>query len=312
MTFTAHLVHVTTKPNETIISRMGNAAGSKTKQSNFGYGLLYKTISRDMLKKIPHPFITLFTPGYSNYLPDLNRSKRQPGEVIIVIHDPTNIPQKIVPYIKKWKIITIRKSVQHYLQSRFGLESLFLYHPFFPYPTIPSDANAVSAVSISRISYEKNTDVIIKANKILGQRHAIKIYGTPRKLYHVLKRRNSGLESYYYGQFEKSFTKLSEILSKAKFVVDLSTLPEDGGGTQYTFLEAIHNNCALVVHRKWLNGVIEKHRDLEEDYNCFAVDDERELAQLIKANPNTDKLVSNAKKLMKRHIKVDWSFLLYN
>ena len=61
---------------------------------------------------------------------------------------------------------------------------------------------------------------------------------------------------YFCGMFGKSFSILSEIRVEAKFVVDLSILRHDGGGTQYTFLEAIHNNCALILHRKWIEGAM--------------------------------------------------------
>ena len=115
-----------------------------------------------------------------------------------------------------------------------------------------------------------------------------------------------------YGQFEKSFHKLSEILSRAKFVVDLSVLKNDGGGTQYTFLEAVHNGCAIIVHRKWLEDVYSKYSDFREGHNCFAVGNEKELAELIKSDPDTRKIVNNAKKLMRRHIEVDWSNLFHN
>ena len=54
-------------------------------------------------------------------------------------------------------------------------------------------------------------------------------------------------------------------------MVDLSEIPEDGGGTQYTFLEAVYNNCAIVLNRKWIESVDKKYRDFKEGYNCYAV-----------------------------------------
>ena len=80
--------------------------------------------------------------------------------------------------------------------------------------------------------------------------HAVRIYGARRQRHYILRTQNLDFYRHYYGQFEKSFGKLSEILSRAKFVVDLSGLKNDGGGTQYTFLEAIHNGYAIIVHRK--------------------------------------------------------------
>ena len=114
--------------------------------------------------------------------------------------------------------------------------------------------------------------------------------------------------------FDKSFSILSEILAKAKFVVDLSILKHDGGRTQYTFLEAIHNDCALILHRKWIQGghgdIKPEYRNFKEGYNCFAVDSEKELAELLRRNPDTTKVVENSKALLKRHVNVSRSHLL--
>jgi hypothetical protein len=55
-------------------------------------------------------------------------------------------------------------------------------------------------------------------------------------------------KNHYRGIFDKSFNATSDILNKAKFMVDMSAMPhKDGGGTQYTFLEAIHNNTAITL-----------------------------------------------------------------
>lgn len=183
----------------------------------------------------------------------------------MVIHDPTNIPSKVVAHVRKWRIIAIRKAVQHYLESKFGLQPLFLFHPFYPYPVVKwnndNNTRSSSAISISRIAFEKNIEIILKANKLLKDDQAIRIYGTRRRRHCILQGQKLDFYRHYYGQFEKSFHKLSEILSKAEFVVDLSVLKHDGGGTQYTFLEAIHNGCAIIINRKWLEQVDQKYSD---------------------------------------------------
>ena len=38
------------------------------------------------------------------------------------------------------------------------------------------------------------------------------------------------------------------------FVVDMSIIKGDGGGTQYTFLEAIYHDCALILHKEWVEA----------------------------------------------------------
>src|SRR5207253_2100963 len=82
---------------------------------------------------------------------------------------------------KKWRIITIRKAVQHYLESKFGIQPLFLYHPFYPYPVIKGDNTRSSTISISRIAFEKNIEIILRANKFLNDDHAVRIYGARRR-----------------------------------------------------------------------------------------------------------------------------------
>lgn len=235
---------------------------------------------------------------------------------ILVIHDHRDISEKVVPYIKnKWKLITIRKTVQEYLNTKYNLDSLFLYHPFYPYPVTSSKTQKEKkgAVSISRISFEKNTDIIIKANNLLRQEDQIKLYGSASRMYvHLFLGGYDGdFNKYYCGIFDKSFSSISNLLAGVKFVVDLSVLKHDGGGTQYTFLEAIHNDCALILHRKWIENVNPKYCDFKEGYNCFLVENEKELADLISEDPDTTRVVQNAKKLIDRHInsKSEWSKL---
>ena len=135
------------------------------------------------------------------------------------------------------KIITIRRSVQHYIQQKYNLNSVFLYHPFYAYPTISSKLNRKGAVSISRIGFGKNIDIILKANKILESLgiNGIRLYGypTPMYIYLHLNGKNGAVEfnKYYYGKFDKSFLSISNIIATKKFVVDLSLVKNDGGGT---------------------------------------------------------------------------------
>jgi hypothetical protein len=58
-------------------------------------------------------------------------------------------------------------------------------------------------------------------------------------------------QQYFSCRFGNSFSTLSEILAEAKFVVDLSVLKHDGGSKQYTFLEAIRNDCGVILY---ING----------------------------------------------------------
>ena len=60
----------------------------------------------------------------------------------------------------------------------------------------------------------------------------------------------------------------------------MSIIKGDGGGTQYTFLEAIYNDCILILHKEWVEA-----GDLFKDkHNCYVVgytDKPEEIAKII-------------------------------
>ena len=87
-------------------------------------------------------------------------------------------------------------------------------------------------------------------------------------------------------------------------MIDLSILPNDGGGTQYTFLDAIYHNCAIILNRQWIENVDREYRDFKEGENCYAVSNAEELKDLLDdvKNIDTSKVVQNARKLLGRHI----------
>jgi hypothetical protein len=267
----------------------------------------------ESITDINYPFLTVVKNDYYDALVKLNDSRSRLDNIVLVIHDPRDISGRMIPVISNYKIVTIRKTVQDFIMKKYNLSSLFLYHPFYPYPIISRNPR-IGAVSISRIGFGKNIDIILKANRLLDSQQSIKLYGclTPIYVHHYLGGKNGEFGKFYYGKFERSFRSLSQIIAGAKFVVDLSVVRHDGGGTQYTFLEAIHNGCALILHRRWLDGIADEYKDFKENYNCFAIENENELAELIRKDPDTTKIVNNAKKLMYRHTTVDWTKLIDN
>ena len=333
-TFTAHLLNSLGKDTILLVE---NPYQQEKEKGNFGYGLQYRTVPTGFIDSIRNPFIVDFF-QYNHVLPKLKRD-----DITVVIHDPTEISKENESYLKYWNIICIRKTMQQYLRDKYGVNSRFLYHPFYSYPTyiknnldkLAKDTKCGSysnnssrhekkdAVSISRIDYGKNTEIIMEANTLLRKEQGgtdkkcnndftIKIHGPFDLKYvnHMLGGKENFMQ-YYYGTFEKSFAAISRILNKAKFVVDVTLIPNDGGGTQYTFLEAIYHNAALIINRNWIESVDKKYQDFKEGYNCFAVSNGEELAEIIKNGKNTDieKVVKNSKKLLHRHINADWSLI---
>ena len=83
-------------------------------------------------------------------------------------------------------------------------------------------------------------------------------------------------------------------------MVDMTWIKNDGNGTQYTFLEAIHSDCAIVLNRKWL----EIEGDFKEGYNCYAVSNAEELKELLDGNIDTSKYGNDIPKPMQKNIPI--------
>jgi len=287
VTFTAHLLK---QKNVQWLYKIG-----KTLQKGraFGYDLVYQNIPPDGLGVLKNHFVLCIDKHHFEFTKYLR-------EPTIVLHDTIEMKKDIQPFLAQCKkIIVIRQQIKDYLKESLDLDSEYKYHPFFPYPTKKSFRKN-RAVAISRVDWDKHTDIICQANKIV--KNPIHIFGAVNRLYEHIKLEELNFQKYYAGQFDLSFNAVADILCDSKYMVDLTYINHDGGGTQYTFLEAIHNDACLILNRKWL----EIKQDFKEDYNCLAVDTPEELAEIIKSKRDVSKLVRHAKKLLKRHIDVKW------
>jgi hypothetical protein len=312
LTFTAHLLHTLNRKKVFRIARK-----FEKRKKNFGYGIKYQNVPLEYLDSVDNNIFITDMFQHFECLEKIRTIKEEDGkDVTIVIHDPGEIFEFNEPYLKYWNIITIRKSMQQYLQDRYGIESKFICHPFYPYPIEQQgdsrneqEENKPEAVSISRIDFNKNIEIILDVNK--RTKNPVKIYGWLNKEYVSQKLHSVEFSKYYQGKYIKSFDATSKILKKAKFMIDLSIIPNDGGGTQYTFLDAIYHNCAIILNRQWIENVDVKYCDFKEGENCYAVSNAEELRELLDSmrDIDTSKIVQNARKLLDRHIKkaVEWN-----
>ncbi len=297
VSFTAHLALKHNLPLYKIGTKTEKSKDGKPTYRSYGYGVKYQNRSENDL---PDGKILITAVDKTCY----DSLKKFPNGTYIVIHDPTEVTNKstqpLVDELKRFKIITIRESVQKYLKEKLNLSSLFLRHPFFEYK-FEKESNPKDAVSISRIDFDKHTDIILRANKELN--NPIQIYGAHNRLYVFHKLKNMNFQKYYKGAFEKSFEELSDILKNAKYVVDMSIIKNDGGGTQYTFLEAIYQKSALIINEKWVEGF---NTPFQAGKNCFVVKDSNDLVSLLESNPSVEKINKEAYKIIEPHIKMNW------
>lgn len=306
VTFTAHLSHKFKAPIYKIAGR------NETFDRDFGYECKYRNLSINEVIKLSNIMITAIDKHYWEYL------YLFPSETQIVIHDPTECKlsksgNPLVqlteyndrPLLEYFKVITIRESVQEYLMNKFNIQSQFIPHPFFSYEIPKIDGLGYKCVSISRIDFDKNTDIILKANKLIKDKtNHVYLFGAENRIYvhHKLKVLNIG--EYWKGKFPKNLSPIYDgksILKDAKYMIDMSIIKGDGGGTQYTFLEAIHHGTVLVLHNEWIT----KGDLFISGYNCIGVSDEHELADFLTNDLPTDKyseILENSKKILEKHI----------
>ena len=299
VTYTAHL----SLKNDYSIYKIGKRTEKNLR--DYGYNTKYQNLKIEDLIKLNNLMITALDKHYYEYL------QYFPKNTTLVIHDPTELKNKNNPLIRdglinKFKIITIRQTVKDYLMKTYNIDSQFLTHPFYQYEKNCDSMNNY-AVSISRIDFDKNIDIILRCNNLIEyDDKCVKIFGKENRLYVHHKLKDLHFHDYWYGSYPKNLPMTysnagveKDILKDCKFMVDLSTIKDDGGGTQYTFLEAIYNDCILILNREW----IDKGDLFVENENCLAVKDEYELRDILLGIREFDKknIINNAKKILENH-----------
>ena len=302
VTFTAHLC----LKYKCDLFKIGKRTESK--QRDYGYNVNYQNIEvNELLKKGKH-VITAVDKHYWKYL------HLFPKGTILVIHDPTELKGKeneIVKLINHFKIITIRKTVQEYLKKEYNVDTDFLPHPFYEYP-ISNEPSDYYSLSISRIDFDKHTDLILEANQfITNEDKKIQIFGAENRLYVHHKLKDLKFHEFWHGKFPKTLPLSHEgkdLLNDCHYITDMSIIKGDGGGTQYTFLEAIYHNCALILHKDW----VDQGDVFKKGHNCYVVgythNIGKEIADIINEpiNNNYTQILKNAKELLSEHINVKW------
>jgi hypothetical protein len=308
VTMTAHLSLKYNYP----LFKISKSNRTEKNQRNFGYGVQYQNVSIDDLIQRGNILIVALDKHFYQYL------DKFPDDTTIVMHDPNDFKSEPVQqFLKRVNVITIREAVKQNLLINHNIQSEFKYHPFHQYDpkTYKNNVND-KCISINRIDFDKNTHDILRANPLIKDDcNKIWIYGKENRLYVQFTLIKLGLKEefmkYWRGRFDKtlpiSFNE-RDILNNCKYVVDLSVIKGDGGGTQYTFLEAIHQDCILILHKEW----VERGDLFKDKYNCYVVGYtdciEQELADIINSeNLDLDKkILMNSKQIMENNINVVW------
>lgn len=207
------------------------------------------------------------------------------GAAAVVIHDPAEVKSDALrrAYASARRIVAIRSAPVPRIRAAVpDVPVTFVPHPFAASAAMPGVARTTHAVSLARIDWDKHTDVIVSANAQLPGELQCRLHGAENRLYSHHKLDAIDPEWRRALVSGDAGRDGAAVAAGARFMVDLSTIAGDGGGTQYSFFEAWAGGAHLVVHRGWLvDG-----GEVVDGTNCTAVADASELVAVLRGGPD--------------------------
>lgn len=287
VTFTSHLLKSFEQLNIPVfLFKIGNKTESK--QRHFNDDVNYQNVDIKTAINISKNYKTIITAQDKNYLQITDELLSNNANLIV--HDPTEMKQELIETIKKNNIkpITIRKINCDNLNA-LGIDSNFIQHPYIRYNKNEQKKNDL-AVATSRLDFDKHTEIIVEANLKLSNK--IKIYGAENRLYTYfkLKKIDEHWDKNYFGKFSNHTGNIYNILNPHKFMIDMSAIKKDGGGSQYTFLEAWDSGCIVVLNKKWN---INSDDTMKANINCLFVNNSEDLVNLLQKNNDYESIIKN-------------------
>lgn len=283
--FTAHLYHSFEEQGfEVRLCKI--AERGEWRLRPFGRGLSYQNMDADSAVQLTRAEPTIITA--------VDKAGVEAASEIVrwstlVVHDPTEVDA-----LKG--LVQLANDVVVIREGNVGMveRARYVPHPYVSHEKRKDVAREWNAVSYSRIDWDKHTDIVLRANQQLEDSNRVRLFGSLNRMYahHKLDSLVPHWREWYGGEFSPDVPGW-ELACKARYAVDMSAIKGDGGGTQYTFLEAWDAGAALVVNRAWLQdgGVV------EHGTNAFAVGNAEELAERLRAAPGQKVLRAGRERL---------------
>ena len=163
-------------------------------------------------------------------------------------------------------------------------DGIFIPHPYRRWLEDSKDMSRRTAISLGRITFCKNVEMILEANRTLPEMYRVRMCGSVNRMYEnfVLKKKFKGYSKYLpmSGGHVRQPWSAANLASRAVFNIDLTDFSKmgDGGGTSYSIMEAMDGGAVNILHRNWT----EMPGEMKEGENCLAVSTAEELSELIK------------------------------
>lgn len=275
VTFTAHLMEGLRQAGaDPLLYKVGPRTREYPRE--FGYGEKYLAIERvdamvEVAKREGPSLIVAVAKKFREAAEDLYYMGAK-----LVVHDPTeykNLPEGLEPK----NCILVRPSGKLYAEG-----ARVIIHPYCPFERDPSIERTKTCISTSRIDFDKNTAILLDANRILPTDLEIDIRGFENRLYTkfaIMPNYPEWLQSIV--AYPRTKEAAFRLLCESKWSADMSVIKGDGGGTQYTTLEAWNAGAAVIIHQDWIRAETEDEDEMQPGINCHAVRDGEELADLL-------------------------------
>lgn len=262
---------------------------------NFGYGLQYRNVSLSFALTEVGNDPSIIVAGAKNFKQE-TEALYEAGARLIV-HDPTEL--KNLPNLKGGiNCAVIRK---------IGLvtlpEAMFIRHPYVRFGNDYIPEKTVHAMSTCRIDFDKRTHILLDANRLLPEEKKIVIRGFENRLYTRFKicpEYPEWVQS--VNHYDRTENAAYELLCTARASIDMSVIKGDGGGTQYSFLEAWDAGCHMIINQEWIDGG-EIEDDMADGENCTVAEDGESLAKHLMEMDDieTDCIVEGGRQSLKKH-----------
>jgi hypothetical protein len=225
---------------------------TESKKRQFGQDLWYWNANMDdfleMVEADPGPILICINDGGSDVADYLIRCK----DAWFVFHDYRSL-QDMTVTLRGERTIMIREANVHHVPG-----STFIPHPYERFFTTWTPTLEVPfeerepACAHTRIDFDKRTHLLLAANDLLDGDTAIIVKGRENRMYGKFTLQASWPEwNIGKNEFPRGHGAPARFCSGFKLDFDMTLIKGDGGGSQYSFLEAMDAGCIPVIATDW-------------------------------------------------------------
>lgn len=199
----------------------------------------------------------------------------------LILHEPLEFQDGLLDVMRAPRAprpVVIRPTNERSLRA-LGFDPIHIPHVYVPVEHLPVHRDW-HAISIARIDPRKCSHLLFEANATLPSERRIRIYGDVSRRYAKfnLEPKFPTWEDQHLGAFPEGPESAVRLAERTRYVVDMTDIKGDGGGTQYTFFEAWNAGATLVLNAAW------RHDDGEvvDRKHGFFVDGSAALADFLR------------------------------